>query len=117
MLVKDEGPPCNVFLSASASCCTWIAYCNSCLAYSRSCMSFTLTCVGSVAQFVQNTMPLPTWALAGFIRSEPAITATSNLRINSPCQHKHLIHFLLKPSRQPVFLCHRNASPKPAFPA
>src|SRR5260370_26253710 len=94
MLVRDAGPPCKVFLSASASCCTWIAYCNSCLAYSRSCMSLTLTCVGSVAQFVQKTKPPPTWALAGFTRSEPAITATSKLRIQSPSQHKNLLHDL-----------------------
>src|SRR5207249_8966855 len=92
MLVRDAGPPCKVFLSASASCCTWIAYCNSCLAYSRSCMSLTLTCVGSVAQFVQKTMPPPTWALTGFTRSEPAIIAKSNLRIPSPYQNEHLPH-------------------------
>src|SRR5665213_420815 len=77
MFVNVAGPPCAVFLIASARCCTWIAYCRSCLAYSRSCMTLTLSCVGSVAQLAHTKTPPAICArpVAGF-KTEASATVT-----------------------------------------
>src|ERR1035441_459901 len=82
MFVKLAAPPCAVFLSASARCCTWIAYCRSCLAYSRSCMSLMLICVGSVAQLVHTKTPPPICArpIAGLKTEASATVAIVNLK-------------------------------------
>ena len=83
MFVKLAAPPCAVFLSASARCCTWIAYCRSCLAYSKSCISLMLICVGSVAQLVHTKTPPPICArpVAGTKTEASATVAIVNFKL------------------------------------
>src|SRR5665213_829371 len=83
MFVNVAGPPCAVFLIASARCCTWIAYCRSCLAYSRSCMTLMLSCVGSVAQFAHTKTPPPICArpVAGFKTVASATVAIVHFKL------------------------------------